>query len=241
MSWIWSNGDLIWDRTLDHLVLSVPPIILSFLLAVPLGALANRYRASRGAILSSVGLLYAIPSLPLFIVLPVIVGTSARSPLNLIIALTLYGVALMVRVVADGLASVDPDVRQSAAGVGFSSWSEFWQVELPLAGPVLLAGLRVVAVSTVSLATVGAVIGVQSLGSLFTDGFQRGIQAEIIAGIVATVVLALVLDGALVLLGRLLMPWTRKSSSRVMLPLTPTPLTPTPLTPTTTPTTPVTR
>lgn len=218
MTWIWANGDLIWDRTLDHLVLSVPPIILSFLLALPLGALANRYRASRGVILSTVGLLYAIPSLPLFIVLPVIVGTSARSPLNLIIALTLYGVALMVRVVADGLASVDPDVRQSATGVGFSSWSEFWQVELPLAGPVLLAGLRVVAVSTVSLATVGAVIGVQSLGSLFTDGFQRGIQAEIIAGIAATVVLALVLDAALVLLGRWLMPWTRQKSTRTPAP-----------------------
>jgi len=83
-------------------------------------------------------------------------------------------------------------------------------VELPLSGPVLLAGMRVVAVSTVSLVTVGAVIGVQSLGSLFTDGFQRGIQAEIIAGLVATVALALLFDGALVLAGRLLMPWTRR-------------------------------
>lgn len=211
MNWIWSNLDLIWDRTLDHLVLSVPPIILSFVLALPFGALANRYRVSRGLILTASGLLYAIPSLPLFIVLPAIVGTTARSPLNLIIALTLYGIALMVRVVADGLASVDADVRQSAAAVGFSGWSMFWQVEVPLSGPVLLAGIRVVAVSTVSLATVGAVIGVQSLGSLFTDGFQRGIQAEIIAGIVTTVVLALLLDGALVALGRLAMPWTRPS------------------------------
>ncbi|TFD33150.1 ABC transporter permease [Cryobacterium cryoconiti] len=208
MTWIWSNLDLLWDRTLDHLVLSVPPILLSFLFAVPLGWLANRYRLSRGVILTASGLLYAIPSLPLFFVIPAVVGTSLRSPLNLIIALTLYGVALMVRVVADGLASVDKDVRQSAVAVGYSGWSIFWQVELPMAGPVLLAGLRVVAVSTVSLATVGAVIGAQSLGSLFTDGFQRGIQAEIIAGIVLTVALALLLDGALVLLGRILLPWT---------------------------------
>ena len=213
MTWIWSNLDLIWDRTLDHVVLSVPPIILSFLLAVPLGWLAYRFRVGRGIILSGVGLLYAVPSLPLFIVLPFIVGTTVRSPLNLIIALTLYGVALMVRVVADGLASVDRNVRQSAMAVGFSEWTQFWRVEFPLAGPVLLAGLRVVAVSTVSLATVGAVIGAQSLGSLFTDGFQRGIQAEILAGIIATVVLALALDGALVLLGRLLMPWTRSAPS----------------------------
>ena len=209
MTWIWSNLDFIWDRTLDHLLLSVPPIVLSFLIAVPLGWLAHRYRVSRGIILTVVGLFYAVPSLPLFIVLPFIVGTSVRSPLNLIIALTLYGVALLVRVVADGLESVDREVRQSATAVGFSARSQFWQVELPLAGPVLLAGLRVVAVSTVSLATVGAVIGAQSLGSLFTDGFQRGIQAEIVAGIVATVALALLLDGLLVLLGRMVMPWTR--------------------------------
>ncbi|SEN45706.1 ABC transporter permease [Cryobacterium luteum] len=212
MTWIWSNLDLIWDRTFDHLILSVPSIILSFVIALPFGWLAYRYRSSRAVILTTVGLLYAIPSLPLFIVLPFIVGTSIRSPLNLIIALTLYGVALMVRVVADGLGSVDRDVRQSATAVGFSGWSSFWRVELPLAGPVLLAGLRVVAVSTVSLATVGAVIGAQSLGSLFTDGFQRGIEAEIIVGIVATVLLALALDAALVLLGRLLMPWTRRSA-----------------------------
>lgn len=212
MTWIWLNLDLIWDRTVDHLVISVPSIILSLVLALPFGWLAHRYRASRAVILTTVGLFYAIPSLPLFIVLPFIVGTSIRSSLNLIIALTLYGVALMVRVVADGLGSVDRDVRQSATAVGFSGWTVFWQVELPLAGPVLLAGLRVVAVSTVSLATVGAVIGAPSLGSLFTDGIQRGIQAEIIAGIVATVLVALALDTALVLLGRLLMPWTQRSA-----------------------------
>lgn len=209
MNWVWVNLDVVAGRTLDHLVLTVPPIILTFLIAVPLGTIARRYRATRGVILTAGGLLYAIPSLPLFIVLPAIVGTSTRSPLNLIIALTLYGVALMVRVVADALASVDHGVRQSAIGVGFSPGSVFWRVDLPLAGPVLLAGMRVVAVSTVSLATVGAVIGVQGLGSLFTDGFQRGIQEEIIAGIVATVLLALVFDQALVGLGRLLMPWQR--------------------------------
>jgi osmoprotectant transport system permease protein len=209
VNWVWVNLDLVAGRTLDHLVLTVPPIILTFLIAVPLGTIAHRYRATRGVILTAGGLLYAVPSLPLFIMLPAIVGTSIRSPLNLIIALTLYGIALMVRVVADALASVDTGVRQSAIGVGFSPGSVFWRVDLPLAGPVLLAGMRVVAVSTVSLATVGAVIGVQSLGSLFTDGFQRGIQEEIVAGIVATVLLAVLFDAALVGLGRLLMPWQR--------------------------------
>jgi osmoprotectant transport system permease protein len=210
MTWVLANLGLIWERTLDHVVLSLPPIALCFVIAVPLGWLARRYTLSRGIILTGAGLLYAVPSLPLFFVLPAVIGTGLRSPLNVIIALTLYGVALMVRVVHDGLESVDADVRQSASAVGYSTWSRFWQVELPLAGPVLLAGMRVVAVSTVSLVTVGAVIGVQSLGSLFTDGFQRGIQAEIVAGLVATVALALVCDGALVLAGRLVMPWTRR-------------------------------
>lgn len=210
MTWVLANLGLIWARTLDHVVLSLPPILLCFVIAVPLGWLARRYRVSRGIILTGAGLLYAVPSLPLIFVLPAVIGTSLLSPVNVIIALTLYGIALMVRVVSDGLDSVDVDVRQSASALGYSTWSRFWQVELPLAGPVLLAGMRVVAVSTVSLVTVGAVIGVQSLGSLFTDGFQRGIQAEIIAGLIATVSLALLFDGALVLVGRVLMPWTRR-------------------------------
>jgi osmoprotectant transport system permease protein len=213
VNWIWENLGLLADLTLSHLELSIPPIILSFVLSVPLGWVANRYAFSRAALLTIAGLLYAVPSLPLLIVLPLIVGTGLRSPVNIIIALTLYGMALMVRSTADALAAVDPDVKQSATAVGFSAWTRFWSVEFPLAGPVLLAGLRVVVVSTVSLVTVGGVLGISGLGLLFTDGLQRTILAEIIAGIVLTVVLALVLDGLLVLLGRALMPWTRAQST----------------------------
>ncbi|GAA1057502.1 ABC transporter permease [Agromyces luteolus] len=212
MNWLWSNLDLVGELMLVHLALSVPAIILSFVVSVPIGWLAHRYRWSRGVLLSICGLLYAIPSLALFIALPAFTGLSLRSPVNLVIALTLYGIAVIVRTSADAFDSVERDIRQSATAVGYSSAGRFWGVELPLAGPVLLSGLRVVIVSTVSLATVGAVIGVQSLGSLFTDGFQRGIQVEIITGIVATIVLALGLDALSVLLGRLLMPWTRRGS-----------------------------
>jgi osmoprotectant transport system permease protein len=116
----------------------------------------------------------------------------------------------MARSVADALASVDPDIRQSATAVGFGSWRRFWTVEFPLAGPVILAGLRVTAVSTISLVTVGILIGTESLGYLFTNGYQRGIVVEIFAGVVAVVVIALVVDYLLVLLGRAVMPWTRK-------------------------------
>ncbi len=208
MTWVLANLDLIGSRTLSHLVLAVPAIVLSFVLALPLGWVANRYRWSRATLLTAAGLLYAIPSLPLFVVLPVIIGIGVRDRLNVIIALTLYGIALMVRSAADALASVDAPVRLSSTAMGFSGAGRFFQVELPLAGPVLLAGLRVVSVSTISLVTVSSLLGVDNLGLLFVDGFPRGSIAEVIRGIVATVVLALIVDGLLVLLGRLAMPWT---------------------------------
>lgn len=215
MTWLFNNGDLIGQLVVAHLLIAIPPIILSFVISVPIGWVANRFSWSRGSLLTVLGLLYAIPSLPLFIILPLIIGTGLRDSINLVVALTLYGIALMVRTTADGLASVDPDVRQSASAVGFSARSQFFRVELPLAGPVLLAGIRVVAVSTISLTTVGAVIGIDSLGSLFTDGFQRGITVEIFTGIVLTIILALGVDGLLVLLGRVLMPWVAVNSGRV--------------------------
>jgi osmoprotectant transport system permease protein len=209
VSWLWSNLDLVGELILVHLALSVPAIILSFVVSVPIGWLAHRYRWSRGVLLSLCGLLYAIPSLALLIALPVFTGQRTTSPVNLVVALTLYGIAVIVRTAADAFDAVDRDVLQSATAMGYSSAGRFWGVELPLAGPVLLSGLRVVIVSTISLATIGAVIGVQSLGSLFTDGLQRGIEIEIVTGIVATIGLAVGLDWLSVALGRLVMPWTR--------------------------------
>lgn len=209
MTWLWSNLDRVGELLLVHLALSVPAIILSFVISIPIGWVAWRFRWSRGVLLSVCGILYAIPSLPLFIALPGVIGTSLRSPVNVVVAMTLYGIALLVRSAADGFGDVDADVRLSATAVGYSGVGRFFAVELPLAGPGLLAGLRVVIVSTVSLVTVSAVLGISNLGSLFTDGFQRNIPIEIVTGIVVTVALAFALDGAAVLAGRWLMPWTR--------------------------------
>jgi len=214
VNWLWSNLDLVGELMLVHLALSVPAIILSFVISVPIGWLAHRYRWSRGVVLSLCALLYAVPSLALLIALPVVTGQRTTSPVNLVVALTLYGIAVIVRTAADAFDAVEPDVRQSATAVGYSVAGRFWGVELPLAGPVLVSGLRVVIVSTVSLVTVGAVIGVPSLGILFTDGFQRNIQPEIVTGIVATIALALALDWVCVLIGRLMMPWTRAGAVR---------------------------
>lgn len=209
MTWVLNNLGLILELTLEHIRLSILPIVLGFVIAIPLGWLAYRYRLTRGLILTLVGLLYTIPSLALFVILPPLLGIGFLSEANVLIALTIYAVAIMSRSVADALASVDPDIRQAATAVGFSSWSRFWTVDFPLAGPVLLAGLRVVAVSTVSLLTVGIVVGVQSLGYLFTNGYQRGILASVLTGVVMTVAVALLFDRLLVVLGRVLMPWTR--------------------------------
>ncbi|HBO53857.1 MAG TPA: ABC transporter permease [Janibacter terrae] len=213
MNWLATNLDVVLDRALSHLALAIPPILVSFLLAVPIGWLANRVGWLRGPLLTGAGLFYAVPSLPLFVVLPVIIGTGIRDPLNITVALTLYGLALMVPVTADALRQVDARVLDAADAVGHTPLRRFLGVDLPLAGPALLAGLRVVAVSTVSLVTVGAVLGVPSLGLLFTDGFQRGIIASVLTGIIATVVLALAIDALLVLAGGVLLPWTRRGEA----------------------------
>lgn len=214
MTWVWDNLDLIGRLTLEHARLSVVPIVLGLVIAVPIGWLAYRFRLARPAILTIIGLLYTIPSLALFVILPPVLGVGFLSEVNVTVALTIYAVAILVRSVADALSSVDGEVRQAATAIGYSGWSRFWGVELPLAGPVVLAGLRVAAVSTVSLVTVGIFVGVESLGYLFINGLQRRILAEVVAGLVMTVVIALVLDALLVLLGRLLLPWTRLDAAR---------------------------
>lgn len=214
MNWVVNNLPLIGELTIKHLVLSVPPILIGFVISLPLGYVAHRYKLTRGLLLTLAGLLYTIPSLALFVVLPPLLGISFLSSLNLTIALTIYAVAIMSRSVADALTSVDPDIKQSATAVGFDGWRRFWTVEFPLAGPVILAGVRVAAVSTISLVSVGILIGVDSLGYLFTNGYQRKIVPEIFVGVVMIVVIALVVDFLLVLLGRALMPWAARPSAR---------------------------
>lgn len=214
MNWVLDNLDLIWALSLDHLRQSLIAIVLGFIVALPIGWVAFRFTSLRGPTLTTVGLLYTIPSLGMFAVLAAAFGIPLLSETNLIVALTIYAVAIMTRSVTDGLASVDLVIREAAVAVGFGSWRRFWTVDFPLAGPVLLAGLRVTASSTISLATVGILIGVENLGYLFTNGSQRRIIAEVLAGVVAVVVIAVVIDLLLVLAGRVLLPWNRRRPTR---------------------------
>ena len=209
MDWVLDNGDLILSLTLDHLRLSIIPIVIGVLIAIPLGWLAHRFAWSQSLLLGAVGVLYTIPSLALFMLIPPLVGISVLSEGNVIIALSVYAVAIMVRTASDAFASIEPAALRAATAVGYAEWGRFFSVELPLAVPVLLAGVRVVAVSTVSMVTVGVLVGVQSLGYFFTDGFQRRIIDEVATGVVMTVVIALLLDTLLVVLGRIMMPWNR--------------------------------
>lgn len=214
MTWLSLNWSRVTDLAVDHLLLSVPAIIASILVAVPIGLLAHRRPRVGGPLLVTASLLYAVPALPLLIFIPVILGVPLRSPATMITALTIYGVALLVRTSADAFGSVDTTTRAAAVAVGHSPLSMFWRVDLPLAIPVLLSGVRVVTVSTISLVTIGALIGVPSLGSLLTDGFQRGITASVATGLIATVVLALILDALLLVAGRVMSPWAYTTRKR---------------------------
>jgi osmoprotectant transport system permease protein len=209
MTWVLGNLSTIGGLIVEHLAFALPPVVIGLLLAIPLGWLANRTVVGRTLVINLAGLLYTVPSLALFVILPAILGTGILNPINVIVALTIFTVALLVRTVADALSAVPGMVVDSATAMGYRPLRRFLSVELPLSVPVVLAGLRVAAVSSISLVTVGSVIGFGGLGKMFTDGFQRDIPQEIIAGIVLVLVIALLVDSLLLLLGRALTPWIR--------------------------------
>ncbi len=210
MNWLSGSWALIGELTLTHLTIAVPAIIASVLIAVPIGAWAQRSKGVGGAVLSFLTVLYAVPSLPLLIVIPVLSGIALRSRVNMVVVLTIYGIAVLIRQCAEAFAAVPVDVLESADALGMSRLRRFCTVELPLAVPVIVSGTRVVITSTVALVTIGAFIGVRSLGTLFTDGFQRGLTVEVLAGLVMTIALALLLDALAVGIGALMTPWRRK-------------------------------
>ncbi|OWM60555.1 ABC transporter permease [Corynebacterium diphtheriae] len=207
-----------WPEVLDllraHVLLSVPAIVISVLVAVPVGLFAARHPRVGNTVVQVTSLAYTIPALPMLVIVPYIVAVPLRSQINVIIALCVYGIALIVRTATDAFRSVPEEVRTAAVAQGMSPSQIAWKVDMPLAIPVLISGLRVLCVSTVGLVTIGALIGVSSLGSLFTDGFQRNITAEVVVGIVAVVLLAVLFDVACLILQRLCTPWTRPGKAR---------------------------
>jgi osmoprotectant transport system permease protein len=202
LGWLW-----------DHTWLSVVPVLVGLVLALPLGWLAHRFQWAYPPLISVTGILYTIPSIALFVLIPPILGLDPLTPLQVPIALSIYSTALLVRVVADGLGAVSADTVQAATALGYRPLGRFFTVELPIAVPVIAAGLRVAVVANVSIVAVAGTIGMANLGLLFDTGFKLSTDQPyyppIVLGILLCVLLALVLDVLVVLVTRLLTPWRR--------------------------------
>jgi osmoprotectant transport system permease protein len=209
IEYLTNNSEIVWQALQEHLYLALLPILFGFAISLPLGYLAVRFTWLYHPLINTFGVLYSIPSLALFVFLPVILGTKVLSPVNVVVALTIYTVALLARTVADGLRSVDPVVAQAATAMGYRRTRRLIDVELPIALPVILAGLRVATVSNISLVSVGSLIGIGGLGQLFTRGFQLFYLEPILVGIVLSVLLAGIADLIIVLVQRAITPWTR--------------------------------
>lgn len=209
------NHERVIEALGQHVWLALLPVVLAFAVSLPLGALAVRFGWLRHPMLTASSIIYTIPSLALLLLLPGLIGTSILDPTNVVVALTLYSLALLVRTVSDALASVDDTVLEASTAMGYRPARRWLTVELPLALPVILAGLRVATVANVSMVSMAALIGIGGLGQLFTRGFQLGFYAPpIVIGLVLSVLLAVVADLAIVAVQRTLTPWTRAGGSR---------------------------
>ncbi len=193
--------------TLDHIYLAGLPLLIGLAMAIPLAWMALRTRWLYAPLIAGTSLLYTIPSLALFILLPGILGTQILDSVNVLVAMTLYTIALLTRTVADGLGSVPDHVRQAATAMGYSPLRRLFVVELPLAVPVISAGMRVAAVSNVSIVSVAALVGVSQLGTLFTDGFNRNVMGPIVLGVIACVLLSVLFDLVILVATKAMTPW----------------------------------
>lgn len=209
------NHTVITDALLEHVWLAFTPVAIAVALSIPLGWMIDRFGWARHTLLTLGSIVYTIPSLALLLILPGLIGTSVLDPINVIIALTAYSLALLARTTADGLASVDQQVLQAATAMGYRPTRRWFTVQLPLALPVIWAGIRVATVANVSMVSIAALVGIGGLGQLFTRGFQLGFYPPpIVIGLVLSVVLATVADSLIVLAQRLSTPWMRAGAGR---------------------------
>jgi osmoprotectant transport system permease protein len=211
-SYVRDNAETIRAALVDHIVITVWSVAIAAAIAVPLAVLAYWVRSLATPILTSAGVLYTIPSLALLAFLAPFLGTGR---ITVIVALVLYALLLLVRNTLTGLMQVPDDVREAATAMGYSRFARLVRVELPLALPGILVGLRLATVSTVALVTVGAIVGSHgALGGLILSGFRNNFyKAQIATAALLCVALALVLDLILLAVGRALTPWTRRRAS----------------------------
>jgi osmoprotectant transport system permease protein len=204
--WVLDHLDDLADRTVEHIVLTVLAVGIGFLISFALAIAITRRRWLYGPVTATAGIVYTIPSLALFAILVPITGLTI---LTAEIALVGYTILILVRNIVAALDGVPAEVREAADAMGYSRWARLWRVELPLATPVIVAGLRIATVTTVGLVTVSALIGQGGLGDLIQDGIRRFFPTMIVLGAVLSVALAVVADVLLLALQRLVTPWTR--------------------------------
>ena len=194
------------DATVQHVGITVVSVLLGLVIAFPLALLARRLPRLESLVLGVTTGIYTIPSLALF---PLLVPFTGLTPTTVVIGLALYALTILVRSQLEGLRAVPEEVRESAIGLGYSRRKLLVRIELPLALPVMMAGLRVATVSTVALTTVGSLVAYGGLGNLIRDGVSTNFRAELLTASVICVLLAVALDVVLVLTQRVLTPWTR--------------------------------
>jgi osmoprotectant transport system permease protein len=209
-SYVRDNSDAILAATRQHVTLTVEAVLLGIVVAFPLALLARRFIPLTTPILGLSGILYTIPSLAMFAFLEPFVGLNQRTVL---VGLVLYALVVLVRNFLVGLQGVPADVREAARGMGYGSARMLWRVELPIAMPAMMAGVRIATVSTVALATVGVIVGNGGLGQIIFEGFNNNFyRAEIVTGSVLCVALALAADVLLAAVTWALAPWSRGRS-----------------------------
>ncbi|MEU1943324.1 ABC transporter permease [Stenotrophomonas sp. NPDC087984] len=209
VDWGWfpdHQSDLV-TLTLDHLSTAVPAVLFGLLIALPLAVIAHRVRALRGLLLGLSNILFTIPSIAIFVLLLPVTGLTRTTAIT---GLTVYTLVVLLRNTVEGLDSVPAKVREASAAMGARPLRTLLTVELPLAFPVIMAGVRVATVMAISLVSVASYIGYGGLGQLFTDGFQRNYPTPVVAGVLLSLLLALVADAVLVTIQWLCTPWLRR-------------------------------
>jgi osmoprotectant transport system permease protein len=198
MDYLISNWDRVWPRIIEHLAMSGLSLALALVISLPLGLLLNRRRALSAPVLLALGAIYAIPSLALLALLVPFVGIGLRPA---VIALTAYALVVLVRNTMVGFNSVDPAVKEAATGMGMSGRQRLWRIEVPLALPVVVAGIRIAALSTIALTAVaGLAVGAGGLGQILKEGINN--PSKLYAGVISIAAIAIVTDAAFRLLER---------------------------------------
>lgn len=206
--WVGRNLDRIWEQLLEHAYLTGLAVAIGLLISLPAGVFAYRHRRAYPPITWFAGFLYTIPSLALFAFLTAYTGLTT---LTAEIGLVSYTLLILIRNVVAGLEGVPPDTKEAARGMGYTPRQMLWRVELPLAFPVILAGIRVATVTIIGLVTVTSLIGKGGLGAFILQGIQRFFSTPIVVGAVLSVLLAVMADLGLLGLQRVLTPWSREN------------------------------